>query len=528
MTRKFGLLLAVLALFLGPLNAPQVAAQEDATDFLAAADQAMGASNLNSLHISGAGWYAPLGQNFSPEEHWARLNLESYDLIIDYDAGVTREELVVTQGDYPSRGGGFQPIVGERRTIRFLNGDDAWGINPNGQMSAQPDQAEVRQFLIATSPHGFIKAAMESDDATVVDRYFVDGDRTVKVVGFTTMEKYRVTGEFDENNILERIITWLPDPVMGDMQYEIRYSDYREIGDGIIFPFRYHAHQGDQFLLPTNSARNWMDYRVSEAETNIDVDLPVPDDVAGAEPQPMNVVATEVADGVWHMTGSNAHSVAIEFRDFVTVVEAPTSDERSYAVIAEIKRVIPGKPIRYLVTTHHHFDHIGGIRNYVAEGATIVTHELNEVFFNQVVFATQSRVLNPDRLHLYPFATTGPAPLRLETMTDRHAISDGERTLMLFHLDNIDHAATMLISYLPTEGIIIHADNYSPVAAGAPGPERIRDREIALYRAIQRWGLDVETHVPIHGRVGLHADFERIVGPAAMQQATNAGEGGGG
>jgi hypothetical protein len=112
-------------------------------------------------------------------------------------------------------------------------------------------------------------------------------------------------------------------------------------------------------------------------------------------------------------------------------------------------------------------------------------------------------------------------------MTDRHAISDGSRTLMLFHLDGIDHAATMLVAYLPAEKIIIHADNYSPVPPGGPAPERIRDREIDLYRAIQRWNLDIETHVPIHGRVGSHADFERIVGPAAMQQVSNAGEGGG-
>jgi glyoxylase-like metal-dependent hydrolase (beta-lactamase superfamily II) len=311
------------------------------------------------------------------------------------------------------------------------------------------------------------------------------------------------------------------------MQYEIRYSDYRDIGDGVTFPFRYHAHQGDQFLLPTNFARNWMDYRVSQAEANVDVDIAVPANVAGAQPQPINVVATEVADGVWHMTGGGAHSVAIEFRDFISVVEAPTSDARSTAVIAEIKRVIPGKPIRYLIVTHHHFDHIGGVRNYVAEGATVVTHEATELFFERVVFATQSRVLNPDRLHLFPFATTGPTPIRLETMTDRHAISDGSRTLMLFHLDGIDHAATMLVAYLPAEKILVHADNYSPPAPGGPDPARIRDREIALYRAIQRWGLDVETHVPIHGRTGPNSDFERIVGPAAMQQAAATGGQGG-
>ena len=193
MYKRLGISLIASALIAAP-----AAAQEDATGLLQAADQAMGASNLNSLHISGAGWYAPLGQNFSPEEHWARLNLQSYDLTIDYNAGATREELVVTQGDYPSRGGGFQPIVGERRTLSFVNGDDAWTLNAQGEAVPQQNQAEVRQFLISTSPHGFIKAALESDDATVVDRYLVGTDRTIKVVGFTTMGKYRITGELDE------------------------------------------------------------------------------------------------------------------------------------------------------------------------------------------------------------------------------------------------------------------------------------------------------------------------------------------
>ena len=64
MKMRFGILFIASALIAAP-----AAAQEDATNLLAAANQAMGASNLNSLHISGAGWYAPLGQNFSPEEH---------------------------------------------------------------------------------------------------------------------------------------------------------------------------------------------------------------------------------------------------------------------------------------------------------------------------------------------------------------------------------------------------------------------------------------------------------------------------
>src|SRR5258706_12290899 len=100
------------------------------------------------------------------------------------------------------------------------------------------------------SPHGFIKAALESGNATVSDRYFVRQDRTVKVVGFTTMGNRRVTGEVNKDNMLERVITWIPNAVMGDKIVAIRYSDYRELGGGAKLLFRLHAHMGDPSLIP--------------------------------------------------------------------------------------------------------------------------------------------------------------------------------------------------------------------------------------------------------------------------------------
>jgi len=91
--------------------------------------------------------------------------------------------------------------------------------------AAGPERsAEARQFLIWVTPHGFIKAAMADPNATVTDREFVGAGRTLRVVGFTTMGKYRATGEFNAQNMLERVVTWIPSPVMGDMQVEIRYT----------------------------------------------------------------------------------------------------------------------------------------------------------------------------------------------------------------------------------------------------------------------------------------------------------------
>ncbi|PYR95997.1 MAG: hypothetical protein DMG16_29065 [Acidobacteria bacterium] len=46
-------------------------------------------------------------------------------------------------------------------------------------------------------------------------------------------------------------------------------------------------------------------------------------------------------------------------------VDTPNGEARASAVIAKAKDVIPGKPVRFVVAMHHHWDHIGGIRTAV-------------------------------------------------------------------------------------------------------------------------------------------------------------------
>jgi glyoxylase-like metal-dependent hydrolase (beta-lactamase superfamily II) len=513
------LLLVIPVLMLATASTAQ-----DARGLLQAADRAMGASAVNSVQFSGTGWMAFVGQSYGAGGDWPRADLKSYTETIDYGSKSAKEEYVRVQGNNSRNGGGAGfPIQGEPRTTNFVNGNYAWTLNAQGQPAAQPAAAEVRQFMLWVSPHGFIKAALESGNATAADRHFAVQGRTLKVVGFTTMGKYRATGEFNEQNMLERVVTWIPDAVMGDMQVEIRYSDYRDVGGGAKFPFKIHAHQGDH---PFVGGRNWMDVTVTEAKVNVPgAAIAVPDSVRNAPAPRVNVTSQRLGDGVWFLAGGSHNSVAVEFRDFITVVEGPLDDARSNAVIAEVKRLIPNKPIRYLVNTHHHFDHLGGVRTYVAEGATVITHDRNRELYERVIFAPQPRTLSPDRLALFPFATTGPGPLPLETFTERHSISDGQRTLLTFHVQGLNHNENMGIVYLPQEKIVINADLWGPPAAGAAPPANISQSAIALYNNIKRLKLDVSQHVPIHGNPGPQADFERIVGPAAARQQSGAGTG---
>ena len=98
---------------------------------------------------------------------------------------------------------------------------------------------------------------------------------------------------------------------------------------------------------------------------------------------PRPVKSEKAADGVWYITGGSAHSVLIEMKDYLIVVEAPHGEQRAMAVMAEVKKLVPNKPIKYLVNTHHHFDHASGVRAFAAEGVTIVTHEVNRPYYEK-------------------------------------------------------------------------------------------------------------------------------------------------
>ena len=111
------------------------------------------------------------------------------------------------------------------------------------------------------------------------------------------------------------------------------------------------------------------------------------------------------------MVQGTVKSVAIEMKDYLIVVEAPETEARSIAVMDALKRAIPGKPIKYLLNTHHHFDHSGGLRTYVAEGVTIITHQSNIAFFQNVW--RNPWTINPDRLAKSPrrrCSRASPAP----------------------------------------------------------------------------------------------------------------------
>jgi glyoxylase-like metal-dependent hydrolase (beta-lactamase superfamily II) len=533
MKTKLGMLLLLSTAMVAPAAAQQGQPnpnQAAAKALLQAADKAIGASNVKSFTVAATGRIGSPGQQFAQGD-LPRADVKSYTFTADYGSKSAKTDYVRVQGNNPPRGGGGIPIQGEQRTTEFVNGNTAWNLNAQGQPAAQPAAAADRQLLMLVNPAAFIKAGLEAPNAAATDRYFGRQNRTVKVVGFDVKVcdgpqpqcTRRLTGEFNNDNMLERVITWVPDPVLGDKMLEYRWSDYKDVGGGVKMPFHLHAHMGDHPLIP--GGHNWLDLQASDIKVNVaDAAQAVPDSVRNAPAPQVQVMKTQLAPGVVLMGGGSHNSVAVEFKDFVTVIEGPLNQERSLAVIAEVKRTFPGKPIRYLVNTHNHFDHLGGVRTFVAEGATVITDDRNRTFYQRVVLAPQQRTLQFDRLSQRPFAPTGPGTLELQTFTDQYTISDGNETIELYHVDGLNHSDNMLIAYLPKEKIAINADLYTPPAAGGT-LANVSANAVALFRNIARLKLDVAQHVPIHGNPGSNADFQRIVGPVAAR-APQAGGGG--
>ena len=455
---------------------------QDARATLAEAARALGTDGLKSLEYSGSGATFAFGQSAAPGQPWPRLTLKSFTRSVNYETASLRDENVRTQGDNPVRGGGQQPIRGEQRQSFWLNGAHAWNMMGPTAVPAFITLAE-RQFQLWATPHGVVKAAA-ANNATVQGR----------VITFTVPGRLRLRAALNDQSLVERIEATVPHPVLGDTPVEVTYADYKDFG-GVKFPTRIRQSAGG---FPT------LDVTVTDVKPNVTVDVQVPDTARQSAGFYGKVATQMVADGVWYLTGGSHHSVVIEMKDHLIVVEGPLLDERALAVIAEARNLVPGKPIRYVVATHHHFDHSGGLRAFAGEGVTIVTHESNRAFLERSLAAPAT--LAPDHM-----AKSGRKPV-VEGVRDRRVLTDGARTVELHHIAGNAHADGLLMVYLPKEKLLSEADVFTPPPAGTPPPMPPSPFTMNFADNLKRLNLAVDRLLPIHGRIVPIADLHTAAG----------------
>ena len=504
----------------------------DPEPVLKAAEKAIGADKLKCITISGEGYAGMVGQQRESawNTDWPRGEaLANYTRTMNWEAEMMKEEFDRKPGMNPASwkyGSGWMggtPLQQDPHQTFVVKGKHAWHFDGrNKPVAASPDDAERWQLDLWINPHGFLKAArLPGANPKAVWRWELgesgrDGNTTkperVTVVSITVLGKYRVDATINKENMLQRIHTWVPDPVLGDMNYEHEFANetYIDVGDGIRYPTVWHHHDGwdDNFgALNITAGHNGFGGVFKNVKANA---CPAPEAVPASVLQaamPSRVESQKLAEGVYLLGGASHNSVAVEFKDYIAVVEAPIDEKRSLAVIEEIVKLIPNKPIRFLVNTHQHFDHIGGLRSYMHIGATIITHWKNFNFYNRDVLNYAPRTLQPDMLSLWP-PTEVAEGYQYETVRENYTLSDGTRTMHMSYVQPLNHVEGMLMAYLPKEKIVIEADLFDGPPAKSVTPTA---ENKSLHTHIQRLGLDIAMIVPIHGRPVSWADFVKLV-----------------
>jgi glyoxylase-like metal-dependent hydrolase (beta-lactamase superfamily II) len=458
----------------------------DAKAVLQAAQKAMG--NVTSIQYSGTGHIYFFGQAWTPGTAWPSTNLTSYTRTIDYSSKSAQENLIHSEPNPMVKGGG-RPFAGDDKQESLVSSDYAWDA-PTGKTIPQPAAAAERQLQIWLTPHGFVKAALENNATAVKGALGTE-------ITFE-MGKYKVSGTIDSRNFVTKTDTWVPTPVLGDTLIETLYSGYKDF-NGVQFPSTILQKEGGQTVL---------DLTVSDVKANPGLSVSVPDAVKTATPPAIKVTSEKMGTGIWFIAGGSHNSLVVEFPSYITVIEAPLGEARSLAVIAEAKRLAPGKPIKYLINTHAHFDHSGGVRTYVAEGATIITQSMNAAYYQRVW--TASRTLAPDNM------SKGGKKANFIAVNNKYELTEGGQTLEIYHENGSLHNAGMLIVYFPKEKILEEADDFTPDLPTVPAPTGIRPPIFAanLLKQIDALKLDVKTIAPMHGVVVPFSD---------LQKAANAG-----
>jgi len=442
------------------LSFASAAGADDAKAVIDAASKAMGVVGMKSITVSGAAAFGNFGQSRTISFGLASTSIRNYVRTIDFTIPASHAS-GITQPPAAVRGGPLPPT------------------GTYEQMITPATPAWVQQMQIWATPWGFLVGAA-ANNATVKSQK-IDGVQ-YKAVTWSPAQKspsglpYKLTGYIDSDNLVVRVETWVEHPLMGDLHQEFFYTGYQSFG-GLMAPAKTSQKQigMETFVAAIYHAQ------ANPSELAKLMDGPPPP----APPPPLPPAASEkLADGVYRITGGYV-SLAVEFKDHVVVLEGGQNEARGLAVIAETKRLFPAKRIKYVVCTHPHFDHSSGLPPFVAEGVTILVDD-NAKFFTQASLDTP-RTLAGDVM------AKSKKKARVEGVIEQMELKDETRSLMLYHVDKLEHSDSMLIAYLPKEKILFSADFNAP-PAGQPVSPSIA----TLMANLDRLAIDFDRHVTVH------------------------------
>ena len=405
------------------------------------------------------------------------------------------------------------------------------GVDSNGRnaqnLKMSPPAHSMSGYRLATTQResrrgattGLVLAMHRSPDK-VQPAADIGGHPAVSFEGFIVA--------FDPaTGLLSRVRTLDYDNIWGDVTYDTVFSDWRDFG-GVKIPMNRKTELNGRTVIDTT---------ITELQINPSVDaarFEVPAEIrtGAAKPAVRNVpyqwvirrqfIGTyldsdnvsydtrgsqglrlqEIAPGVHQIQGGSHNSLVVEMSDHLIVLDAPVTDAQSMWLVGATRAQFPGKPIRWLVLTHHHMDHAGGVRGLLAEGGTLVVGQGAGAHFRKVLSAPMTR--NPDlpsrSFHMNPI---------LE-VPESHVMSDASgRQVIVYVMDN-PHAKGMLMGWVPHARLGYVTDIWTP---GPPLPPKPNPGLISVVNTVKRAGLQPERFAGGHGSTADYQLLTRLVGP---------------
>ena len=343
----------------------------------------------------------------------------------------------------------------------------------------------------------------------------IHGRRQV-VVSFNDNTQLVLLAIDSETRLLTKVVFVEDDPLYGDVQNEVFFSDWRQVGK-LKLPFERIYRVNGQTIMVEHIEAIQNDVDLSQVDFTIPDEIEHPEEWNGArgeqrshwvlrqiaQGRPADTIDStlalrDLAPGVLHIVGGRYQSLAVEMGEYLIVVEAPQDDAHSRAVLDTLRQRFPTKPVRFVVNTHFHSEHAGGLRTYVAADTIVVTSALNVPLFQDAFRALHTQV--PDSLQRRPREAVIEA-----VRNERKFFVDENRVVIVYPIETV-HVDGMLIVYLPEERLLFVADLFTPGAV-----RQVVDWARDLLNAIESYDLAVETIVGSRGGVGTLDELRRVV-----------------
>ncbi|MBI3792376.1 MAG: MBL fold metallo-hydrolase [Gemmatimonadetes bacterium] len=451
--------------------------------------------SIEDMHVVSHASITEIGQSASPAAPYDQRPLET-DAYLDFaHRRYTQRLRTEFRGSAPR---GSSVTTTDRTGFAVdLRANAVYPMDEAGVTSANAS-------LLRTLPHLLLQSALRRAGSLRSLGQAVWRGQPQEVVDFVDADGTRLTLYVDQRTGRPSKTETLTDAVLDGLGVTERiFDDYRTV-DGVLVPFSATVRRGDATLTTVTYARITMNEHPDStlfARPRDAVEGPLIG--RGASPITLTRLGRDVyyVDAIETGTIFFYSAMFVVFDDFVLVVEAPLSPAVSRAIIAKIHEVAPAKPIRYVIPTHYHVDHTGGIPGYVADGATILTTEGNRGFFADLV-----RVV-------HPLSTEARASLpradAIEVFAGRRVLADAHHAVELHAIGPIAHVDEMVLAYVPSEKLVFVSDLFLVSNRGANGPAE--PSTVTFLETVERLHLDVQTIAGGHGRIGTIAELRAAV-----------------